>query len=110
MPDLLEFVPRLNTLPPPQKRLWRELRQTPAEFVLYGGTALALRLGHRRSDDFDFFSTATFDPARLRARVPYLHGAEVLRQEPNTLTCTVDLDAAIATGGIALDDAFSATP
>lgn len=85
-----------------------ELGQTPAEFVLYGGTALALRLGHRRSDDFDFFSTATFDPAQLRARVPYLRGAEVLRQEPNTLTCTVDLDAAIATGGIALDDALAA--
>lgn len=106
MPDLLEFVPRLNTLPPPQKRLWRELGQTPAEFVLYGGTALALRLGHRRSDDFDFFATATFDPARLRDRVPYLRGAELLRQEPNTLTCAVDREGPVRVsffGGLRLN-------
>jgi hypothetical protein len=26
-------------------------------FVLYGGAAIALRLGHRQSVDFDFFSS-----------------------------------------------------
>jgi hypothetical protein len=31
------------------------------EFYLAGGTALALRHGHRRSVDFDFFQHATFD-------------------------------------------------
>ena len=25
------------------------------KFVLYGGTAVALHYGHRKSDDFDFF-------------------------------------------------------
>ncbi len=34
----------------------------PPEFVLYGGTALALQLGHRVSEDFDFFSSSGFDP------------------------------------------------
>jgi hypothetical protein len=29
---------------------------TPDHFTLYEGTALALRLGHRQSVDFDFFS------------------------------------------------------
>ena len=33
--------PRLDTLPPPQRRLWPELRATPSRFVLYGGTAIA---------------------------------------------------------------------
>lgn len=62
----------------------------PPEFVLYGGTALALRLGHRRSVDFDFFCSAPFDPVHLCARVPYLDGAAVVLQAPNTLTCLVD--------------------
>ena len=39
--------PRLDALPPPQRRLWTELRATPRRFVLYGGTAIALRLAPR---------------------------------------------------------------
>jgi len=50
------FTPNLSILPPPQLRLWSELDATPEAFTLYGGTALALRLGHRTSVDFDFFS------------------------------------------------------
>jgi len=34
-------------------------------FALAGGTSLALRLGHRRSIDLDFFSTAHFEPSAL---------------------------------------------
>ncbi len=81
------FQPRIDTLPEPQQRLWPELQQTPKAFVLYGGTALALRLGHRQSEDFGFFSTRSFDPARLLDRLLYLHGAEVLQRRENTLTC-----------------------
>jgi len=44
-----EFKPRLDRLPPPQRRLWAELAALPPEFVLYGGTAIALHLGHRES-------------------------------------------------------------
>jgi hypothetical protein len=51
------FSPRLDVLPATQRRLWPELRGVPPQFVLYGGTALALRLGHRHSVDFDFFSS-----------------------------------------------------
>jgi hypothetical protein len=43
----------------------------PSEFVLYGGTGLALQLGHRASEDFDFFSSSAFDPDRLRSRLPF---------------------------------------
>lgn len=35
------------------------------EFRLAGGTAVALQLGHRRSEDLDFFSTRPFDPEDL---------------------------------------------
>jgi hypothetical protein len=36
------FEPKLQFLPAAQRRLWSELDTVPAEFVLYGGTALAL--------------------------------------------------------------------
>ena len=37
------------------------------DFYLAGGTALALRHGHRRSIDFDFFRSETFDVQELAA-------------------------------------------
>ena len=40
------FVPNLNILPTAQRALWPDLGETPEEFTLYGGSALALRLGH----------------------------------------------------------------
>ena len=80
----------LEILPAPQRRLWHELDTTPDDFVLYGGTAIALRLGHRQSVDFDFFSTAPFDPDTLRTSIPYLQYAEVVQLSANTLTCRID--------------------
>jgi hypothetical protein len=89
------FNPNLASLPPPQLRLWPELDATPETFTLYGGTALALRLGHRISVDFDFFSNHPFDPDELAATIPYLKGAERVRVAPNTLTCRVDRDGPV---------------
>ena len=82
--------PNLEILDAPQRRLWDELSATPSEFVLYGGTSIALRLGHRKSVDFDFFSNIEFSPSTLMARIPYLHGATVIQSTPNTLVCTLD--------------------
>jgi hypothetical protein len=84
------FSPRLDILPPAQRRLWPELSQTPEEFTLYGGTAIALRLGHRPSLDFDFFASRPFAPNDLMHKIPYLHGATVRQAAPDTLTATVD--------------------
>jgi Nucleotidyl transferase AbiEii toxin, Type IV TA system len=77
-------------LPPAQQRLWPDLTGTPPEFTLYGGTAIALRLGHRPSIDFDWFSNEPFAPNDLMERVPYLRGAATRQSSPNTLTVTVD--------------------
>ncbi|OLN26779.1 hypothetical protein DVDV_2479 [Desulfovibrio sp. DV] len=85
-----DFAPRLDSLPPAQRRLWPELDATPELFTLYGGTALALRLGHRVSVDFDFFSDQPFDPDALARCVPYLREAERVQVAPNTLTCRVE--------------------
>lgn len=82
--------PRLDILPPAQRALWPELAVIPEHFALYGGTALALRLGHRVSADFDFFSAQPFDPDRLAGSVPFLADAERVQVDENTLTCRVE--------------------
>ena len=84
------FTPKLEILPPAQRRLWDELRHTPEHFVLYGGTALALRLAHRSSEGFDFLSNYSFAPDLLRKAIPYLHDAEMSQFQANTLTAIVD--------------------
>jgi Nucleotidyl transferase AbiEii toxin, Type IV TA system len=84
------FSPRLDVLPPPQRRLWDELTEIPPEFVLYGGTAIALYLGHRESADFDFFGDRALDSNNLTLAIPFLEGATVTQREPNTLSCVVD--------------------
>lgn len=89
------FQPRLDVLPAAQRALWPELDATPAHFTLYGGTALALRLGHRSSVDFDFFSNTAFDPDALAREVPCLVGAERVQVAPHTLTCRVERGGAV---------------
>ena len=88
-------APKLEILPRPQRQLWGELQATPREFVLYGGTGLALRLGHRTSEDFDFFSNRPFLPDTLRNAIGYLSGAEMRQFEENTLTAIVDRDGPV---------------
>jgi len=56
------FIPKLDVLPPEQKRIWPQLSNAPRlGLTLYGGTAIALRLGHRESMDFDFFTNDPID-------------------------------------------------
>ena len=78
-------------LPAPQKRLWERLGDTPEGFVLYGGTALALRLAHRESVDFDLFSRTAFSPDSLYRHIPYLQDPVATRMEKDTLECLLDL-------------------
>ena len=80
----------LSILPSAQRSLWPELRNVPREFVLYGGTAVALRLAHRISVDFDFFASSQFDPFELRRSLGTLGEGLVLQSRPNTLTLILD--------------------
>ena len=53
MPQRID--PKFDILPAAQQQIWNALAAAPRlGFVLYGGTAIALHLGHRRSIDFDF--------------------------------------------------------
>jgi hypothetical protein len=60
-------------------------------FYLAGGTALALRHGHRRSVDFDFFRLDTFDGVQLVARLEAaFEGLERLPSGEHTVHVRLD--------------------
>lgn len=83
------FSPHLDVLPEAQRRLWAELSAVPQEFTLYGGTAIALQLGHRTSIYFDFFGCRAIDVIALQRGLPFLSRAEVVQREQSTLTAIV---------------------
>lgn len=60
-----------------------------APFYLSGGTALALYLGHRESEDLDFFTKSEFDPQKLLIEIERIiktSGAEI---SENALNCYI---------------------
>src|SRR2546421_8342888 len=80
------FHPHLEILPAGQRALWPKLVEVPRWFTLYGGTALGLRLGHRVSLDFDFFSSESFTEAELRRSISWLSGGQIAQRGENTLS------------------------
>lgn len=82
--------PRMEILPGAQKQLWPELAEISDRFILYGGTAIALHLGHRQSVDFDFFCFAPIDPDVILDQIAFLDSGQVLQKSPNSLTVLVD--------------------
>jgi len=58
-------------------------------WTLAGGTGLALRLGHRVSEDFDFFRTDEFSPDRLHQCLGEVGSVELLQEDDRTLTSIV---------------------
>ena len=59
-------------------------------WVLAGGTGLALQLGHRMSDDLDFFRAGTFSPAELAVALAGLGRVVVQGRAEGTLHVTLD--------------------
>ena len=60
------FQPNLAILPAPQRQLWSELGAVPGE------------------------SARLFDPAILATQLPFLNGATITQQAPNTLSAIVE--------------------
>lgn len=52
-------------------------------FYLVGGTALSLRIGHRKSIDIDLFSSSDFDGDELAIHLETNYGADVKRHKSN---------------------------
>jgi hypothetical protein len=64
-------------------------RSVLSGFYLAGGTGLALRFGHRRSDDLDLFREAAFDSASLRDRLRGQPGLDRLALQEGTAHLTL---------------------
>ncbi|WP_159071926.1 MULTISPECIES: nucleotidyl transferase AbiEii/AbiGii toxin family protein [Carboxydocella] len=58
-------------------------------FYLAGGTGAALYLGHRWSEDLDFFSEQEFDPFQLAGKLANFEGFLLTSQGPGTLHCFI---------------------
>lgn len=71
------MMSHLDPLPEPTKALWSKIRDEPLlkGGILIGGTALTLRIGHRRSEDLDF--------AFLSERLPSAAINLLLRKYPD---------------------------
>jgi Nucleotidyl transferase AbiEii toxin, Type IV TA system len=81
------FDPHWGALPAAQRELWPHLAPSvKMGLVLYGGTASALRLGHRTSVDFDFFTERPIDPGELEGAFDFVKRSRVIQQQKNTLS------------------------
>jgi hypothetical protein len=90
MPGRLDL--RTDILPKAQQEIWPLLAPAPRlSFVLYGGTAVALHLGHRISVDFDFFRSAPLDPRELETSFAFMGGAETIQEDKNTRVLNVTM-------------------
>ncbi|MEI7669893.1 MAG: nucleotidyl transferase AbiEii/AbiGii toxin family protein, partial [Pseudomonadota bacterium] len=70
------FTPKFDILPLAQQSIWHELNHAKSiGYVLYGGTAIALRLGHRISIDYDFFTEKPLDLKMLKENFLFLNKA-----------------------------------
>lgn len=81
----------LSVLPQAQLNIWPKLNRINPCFTLYGGTAIALQLGHRISIDFDFFSNRSFQSDEILAHLSSTFQVqEVFQSGNNLLTCSVE--------------------
>ncbi len=70
------LLARLEALSSPEVEGW----------TLAGGTGLALQVGHRVSEDFDFFKVEPFAGDRLYGDLSKAAAVETLQREGGTLT------------------------
>ena len=60
------------------------------EFYLVGGTALALKLGHRNSIDIDLFTQNEFDDVQLVENILEKHKIKLVYNRKNTIICAIN--------------------
>jgi hypothetical protein len=85
-----QFDAKTHIFSRPQEELWNQLgQQLPDHFVLYGDSALGLRMGHRPSPDFEFKSARHFSPGHMLRDIPFLRDAELLESRWSYLKVAV---------------------
>jgi len=72
--------------------LLKKLMKIPGldNFYLVGGTALALRIGHRISVDLDLFSHVEFSPQELISEIELIGSTKIIGEARNTLNVVID--------------------
>lgn len=89
-------MPRWEAIPQPARELWKTLGRIPAvgSFYLAGGTALAVRLGHRVSLDLDLFADIeALDDDLRRSIVDALsQGRSIDLKQDSNLGLVVEVD------------------
>jgi hypothetical protein len=85
---------RFDTISPTMHSLAIELKKfLGPSWYLAGGTALALRIGHRKSVDLDYFTRDEFLVEELKEQLMVLwesRGYKMVYEAPGTLWCEVD--------------------
>jgi hypothetical protein len=77
-PEVLQLLEKVSAL------------EVLTSFSLGGGTSLALRFGHRRSVDLDFFAVAAFDSALCQdAIAAHFPGMEIVNRTPGSLCAII---------------------
>lgn len=83
-----------NTLPIRTANLLEKFKLSDKRFLsnfyLSGGTALSLQLGHRESEDLDFFSTVDFEPESIRIGLEKIGNLSDAEIDVNTLNADLD--------------------
>ena len=69
--------PYLDKLSPEQQEVFKLLKRFGKKFVLAGGTAIMLQIGHRVSYDFDCFSNSLL-PKNLLRRAKEVFGSSII--------------------------------
>ncbi|PAF46750.1 hypothetical protein BKH41_08555 [Helicobacter sp. 12S02232-10] len=80
-------------LPKEQQEILQYLKPiTDKDFILFGGTAIALQLGHRVSVDFDFFRSEPLDQNEKTkiSNLNFLNNFTTLQNEENTFVISVN--------------------
>lgn len=84
-----------ETLATRTERVWKLLAGSAiaapeSGFYLAGGTALALQMGHRQSEDLDFFTESEFLPSHITERLQKIGNLSVTQEEPRTIHTVLD--------------------
>jgi predicted nucleotidyltransferase component of viral defense system len=81
-----------NTLPGNTGSVLQKLSQLNIlhDFYLTGGTALSLQIGHRESQDLDFFTQEDFRPEEFQKELEKLGSLESVELDVGTFNCFLD--------------------
>lgn len=81
-----------NVLLQNTSKIFGKLKKTVfiKNFYLSGGTALALQIGHRESEDLDFFNSESFNPQQIQNSLLEIGTITDVQLDSGTLNCFLD--------------------